>query len=314
MATLIPLLISLFLLLDSLATISIAYAEITVFSDEATFLAATAIASTETFDEFPSNTNFGSGTVIIDGITYTAGNNALWQTDSGGTAPVSPPNKFGINAIETNTLTFGPGFVTNAIGFYVLYAGTTDPSAQSQITVTSALGTSVTEVLSFPFGGQPVAFRGFAAPEGIISVEVANIPNPQVGFSFAFDNVSRGDIRLAVVTAVLDIRSGGPNNNINPNSNAVIPVAILSTDSFDVGTVDQASLRFGPGLALAEGNGHLEDVNGDGQPDLVLRFRVRESGIQCGDTSVSITGETLNGIPIQGTDAIRTVGCKRTGG
>ena len=103
-------------------------------------------------------------------------------------------------------------------------------------------------------------------------------------------------------------------NPINPKSNGVIPVAILSTNSFDASTIDQASLRFGPGQALAEGNGHLEDVNGDGQLDLVLHFRTQDSGIQCGDTSVSITGQTLNGTPIQGSDSITTVGCKPVAG
>ena len=86
------------------------------------------------------------------------------------------------------------------------------------------------------------------------------------------------------LTVALDVRPGSAKNPINPKSNGVIPVAILSTNSFDASTIDQASLRFGPGQALAEGNGHLEDVNGDGQLDLVLHFRTQDTGIQCGDT------------------------------
>ena len=111
------------------------------------------------------------------------------------------------------------------------------------------------------------------------------------------------------LTVALDVKPGGSENAVNPKSKGVIPVAILSTNSFDASTIDQASLRFGLGQALAEGSGHLEDVNGDGQLDLVLHFRTQDSGIQCGDTSVSITGQTLNGIPIQGSDSITTVGC-----
>jgi hypothetical protein len=52
------------------------------------------------------------------------------------------------------------------------------------------------------------------------------------------------------------------------------------------------------------------DLNGDGQLDLVLHFRTQDIGVQCSDTSVSITGQTLNGILIQGSDSITTVGCK----
>jgi hypothetical protein len=43
----------------------------------------------------------------------------------------------------------------------------------------------------------------------------------------------------------------------------------------------------------------------------VLHFRTQETGIACGDTSVSLTGETFNGDLIQGADSIKTVGCQK---
>ena len=111
-------------------------------------------------------------------------------------------------------------------------------------------------------------------------------------------------------TVTFDVRPGSAVNLINPQSNGVMPVAILSTNSVDVSTIDQASVRFGPHQALPTGSGQLEDVHGDGQPDLLPRFRTQESGIQCGDTSVALTGETVDGMPIQGSETIRTVGCQ----
>jgi hypothetical protein len=54
----------------------------------------------------------------------------------------------------------------------------------------------------------------------------------------------------------------------------------------------------------------LEDVDGDGDTDMVLHFNTRAAGIQCGDTSASLTGETLRGQMIEGADPIKTVGCK----
>jgi hypothetical protein len=110
----------------------------------------------------------------------------------------------------------------------------------------------------------------------------------------------------------IDIKPGSSPNSINPKSNGVIPVAILTTDIFDATTVDPLSVRFGPeGAKEAHNKGHIEDVNHDGEPDLVLHFRTRDTGIKCGDTSASLTGETFDGNPIQGSDTLKTVGCKK---
>jgi len=118
-----------------------------------------------------------------------------------------------------------------------------------------------------------------------------------------------------VVTSVdIDIRPGSFPNNINPNSNALIPVAILTTDAFNVTTVDTNTVRFGAtGTEATSLRFSLEDVNRDGRPDLLLQFRTKDTGIACGDTSASLTGQTLptfGGQEIEGTDAITTVGCR----
>jgi hypothetical protein len=116
----------------------------------------------------------------------------------------------------------------------------------------------------------------------------------------------------AVIPVTLDIKPGSFPNSINPKSNGVIPVAILTTDTFDATTVDPLSVRFGPkGAKEAHNKGHLEDVNKDKRLDLVLHFNTKATGVQCGDTSASLTGETFDGDPIQGSDAIKTVGCKK---
>lgn len=94
-------------------------------------------------------------------------------------------------------------------------------------------------------------------------------------------------------------------------SKGVIPVAILTTDDFDATTVDPLSVEFGPAGAIeAHGTGHIEDADGDGDLDLVLHFKTQEGGIQCGDTEASLTGETFGGQAIEGSDSVKTVGCK----
>jgi uncharacterized repeat protein (TIGR01451 family) len=126
-----------------------------------------------------------------------------------------------------------------------------------------------------------------------------------------FDHDGLGDACDAHNTVPIDIKPGSETNPINPKEQGEIPVAILSTDHFDATTVNPLSVRFGPGEAPeAHGQGHLEDVNGDGDPDLMLHFNTVDTGIQCGQTLVSLTGTTIDGLSIEGFDAIKTVGCK----
>jgi hypothetical protein len=106
----------------------------------------------------------------------------------------------------------------------------------------------------------------------------------------------------------IDIKPGSDLNPINPRGKGVIPVAILTTDTFDATTVDPESITFGPdGATKAHPQGHLEDVDGDGDLDLLLHFRTQETGIQRGDTEASLWGETFDGAPIEGTDSIATL-------
>jgi hypothetical protein len=108
----------------------------------------------------------------------------------------------------------------------------------------------------------------------------------------------------------IDLKPGSAVNPVNPNSQGVLPVAILGTPTFDVGTVDAASLRLGRGAVAPQDGGHLEDVNGDGILDLVLQFPTPLVGVRCGDSSISLSGQTLTGTPITGSDSLVTVGCR----
>jgi probable HAF family extracellular repeat protein len=114
----------------------------------------------------------------------------------------------------------------------------------------------------------------------------------------------------SVKTVTIDIKPGGA-NSVNPKSNGVIPVAILSVAGFDATTVDVATVKFGPGNAAESHTiGHIQDANGDGVPDMVLHFDTKSSGIACGATSATLTGKTVGGQQIKGSDAVVTVGCK----
>jgi Tol biopolymer transport system component len=109
----------------------------------------------------------------------------------------------------------------------------------------------------------------------------------------------------------IDIKPGRFPNRINPKSRDPIPVAILTTDAFDAATVDLTTVHFGPtGTEAAPVHSILADVDGDGDADILLHFKTRDTHIEWGDTSASLTGETFSGRAIKGSDSIRTVWCK----
>ena len=113
----------------------------------------------------------------------------------------------------------------------------------------------------------------------------------------------------ALVAVTIDIKPGSDPNSINPNGKGVIPVAILSTPTFDATTVDASTVTFGPGAAtMVHENAHLEDVDGDGDIDMVLHFKTQDTGIQAGDTEAALTGATVGGQLFEGTDSVQTVG------
>ncbi len=114
-------------------------------------------------------------------------------------------------------------------------------------------------------------------------------------------------------TADIDIKPGSDPNSINLSNGGVIPVAILSTEHFDAAGVDPSTVCFGdaeePGerdCSEAHGTGHIEDVDHDGDYDLVLHFETSQSGIDLGDTEACLTGWTFGGVPINGCDSVRT--------
>lgn len=108
----------------------------------------------------------------------------------------------------------------------------------------------------------------------------------------------------------IDIKPGSYPNSINPNAGGVIPVAILTTDDFDASNVDPETVALDGEGARSKGKsgkfGSLEDVDGDGDLDLVVQI---ENVItwDLNATEAMLTGETYDGIFIEGTDSVRIV-------
>ena len=110
----------------------------------------------------------------------------------------------------------------------------------------------------------------------------------------------------------IDVRPWNRRNHVNPNSWGAVPVAILGSADFDVTMVDDSTITLGVGEAPPFHVSHPRDFNRDGFVDKLFFFKTKRTGIECGDTEVSLTGQTLAGESISGSDSIKTLGCKKS--
>ncbi|MGI9307909.1 MAG: hypothetical protein ACR2P6_01525 [Gammaproteobacteria bacterium] len=131
------------------------------------------------------------------------------------------------------------------------------------------------------------------------------------GFDTPYEAWDGGTLTMAglVQDGSLRVHPSGGSPDVNVKSNGKIPVVLYSNDNLDATQV--TNVAFGPGGATpAHGSGHASDENGDGLDDLVIHVSQKAAGLACGDTTVTLTGETGDGYPISATSPVNVVGCK----
>lgn len=115
---------------------------------------------------------------------------------------------------------------------------------------------------------------------------------------------------LVGLTVAIDVKPGSFPNSINLKNEGRIPVAVLSTPTFDASSIDPKSIRFGAGGDEAQPmSSTLSDVNGDGRRDFVAQFSTKATGLACTSASATLKGKTRDGTDISGSDSVRII-CK----
>lgn len=102
----------------------------------------------------------------------------------------------------------------------------------------------------------------------------------------------------------IDIRPGSYPNSINLKSKGVLPVAILSNPFFDAKNVIINSVLFAGAKPL---RGNYEDVDSDGDFDLILHFDTQLLNLTPSDTEATLITQLKNSTLIKGTDSIRII-------
>ncbi len=114
-----------------------------------------------------------------------------------------------------------------------------------------------------------------------------------------------------VLRVAIDIKPRSFPNSINLGSGGTVPVAILSTATFDATTVDPTTVTLASAPVRLKGKGtpmaSSEDLNGDGLPDLVVHVSTDALVLSEADTEAVLEGKTFDGKAIQGTDSVRIV-------
>jgi hypothetical protein len=112
-------------------------------------------------------------------------------------------------------------------------------------------------------------------------------------------------------TVDIDIKPGSDSNCLNSDGHGVIPVAILGSDRVDIEQIDPASLLFAGLSVRVKGNSRpqcgVEDLDLDGDWDLVCQFIDSPDDWAPGDAEATLTGNFLDGTAFVGSDSICVV-------
>ncbi len=186
-------------------------------------------------------------------------------------------------AINGN-ISAGPLFVDSANGNYHLQPG----SPSIEVGDNTAPNLPATD-----FDGDPRILDGDGNSQAVIDMGVDEFTGS-----------------VPPITVAIDIKPGSFPNRINLKSKKALSVALLTKDGFDATAANPYTVRFGrTGTEAAPLGLVFEDVEGDGDTDIIFHFSIQATGIVCGDTSAFLTGETNSGQAIKGSDSINAVVC-----
>lgn len=258
--------------------------------------------------------DFAFAVVVDPGGVYVAGQvgGALpGQTSAGATDAYV--RKYDAGGSELWTVQLGTavldrvsGIDVDATGVYV--AGQTDGTLPDQ---TGAGGTDAFVRKYDPDGVERWTLQlGTAAFDTALSIALDATGAYVAGMAGASADAFVTKL-VEIIPVAIDIKPGASPNNINLGSNGVVPVAVLSTATFDARTVDPLSVTLAGAAVRLNGKGRalasVKDVDEDGLLDLLVHVSTEALQLVATDAAAVLEGVTVDGRRIRGVDTIRIV-------
>jgi hypothetical protein len=190
-------------------------------------------------------------------------------------------------------------------------------------------GAAIPDILGAMFVANPpppLVLAGSSPSEGEGTI-FPHHPDPDGAFEFhsKFDS-STGVVDVSICLPItVDIKPGNSQNPVNAGAEGVLPIAVLSTASFDaVAELDPSTFQavfLDDHQNVVHGVPALrwtkEDVDGDGKKDVLFMFSVPaltagpNAPLTKGVTTVNFRGFTKNGMCVEGSDKVRFVPAKK---
>ena len=109
---------------------------------------------------------------------------------------------------------------------------------------------------------------------------------------------------------LIDIKPGDEPTTVERDRGGFLPVAVLSSATFDALSIDISTIRIGPtGTEAEPGRTTTSDVNEDKRNDLMVLVRVPDLNLKCTDTMIRLTAKTKDGAALEGSEAVKVTGC-----
>jgi hypothetical protein len=140
-------------------------------------------------------------------------------------------------------------------------------------------------------------------------------PYPTFG-SAGFDLDAVAVLNAGPRQVELDIAVFDASNEVDPADIGELSIGVLTTSltagddvEFNPAQINSATLKFGAGNAMPVSGPFTVNVDGDADNDRVFSFSIQDVGVLCGDTGITLSGQTNAGEFFWGWDTITTVNC-----